>query len=869
MSIVAFITRDTTGTNFHGTGSEGNPSIIDAAAAKDISLNLTPAQVESYARYGDNLHIVLNDGTKVVLNDFYDDAATGAKNLFLSENGSFIEVVLEDKADGMLFAAYEPLDLAGKWSAYDDMVFIGVDRIEPVVAPLIAPALGGMGLLGAGAAAAGAAALVGGGDDDDDGGDNGDPNSPPIITPTVDNPDSTELVGGEDDDGVTITGTGEEGSEVVVNIGTTTVTTIIGEGGTWSVNIPTVDMPNDGIYRTIVNVTGPNGAPYSLVGPTIDVDMTPPEVEITAGTQASSDVVNGEERLDGAVISGTGEAGTTVALTIDGETQTTTVGADGTWSVTFNSTQISTGDYTSEITIVTTDGHGNSTTTTDTLVVDTETSVAINSGQAGGDDIATAAELAAGLALTGTAEANATVSVTLYPAGSVTGVTRTATADASGNWSVTYEAGSLPSGEYDASMSVTSTDLAGNSASSTSSLRIDTDAGEVAISDAAIAGDDTINADERTEGVTITGTATAGEEVTVTLGSASATVLADDDGNWSHEFAASDIPEGTGTLAVTATISDELGNTASDSDSVALDTVVTDFASSSLAAEDGTVNLAEMNEGFDLTGTVEAGSSVTVTINGIAREATVDADGNWSVTFDGEALSEAGATRDAFGTYSATATITATDAAGNVTTLEQDISVDTEFDTPEYRGESNFDGEIEDVSISSTEDDIEVFGVAADGAVSSIDFDLDNSSSSRTKLEFDEPVADGTSLIIRGTDDAGNASSTYVVDQETMGTGDFTGLGDYNIDSLKLVFENGTDGSSITLTEDLIKGLSDNSDTLTIRGGDTDVAHEVSVTGALKTGTETNDAGETFDVYTVGDGGARLLVEEDANVSII
>ena len=73
-----------------------------------------------------------------------------------------IEVVLEDKADGMLFASYEPLDLSGKWSAYDDMVFLDVDRIEPVVAPLVAaPFLGGLG--GLGAAAAGAAIIAGGG----------------------------------------------------------------------------------------------------------------------------------------------------------------------------------------------------------------------------------------------------------------------------------------------------------------------------------------------------------------------------------------------------------------------------------------------------------------------------------------------------------------------------------------------------------------------------------------------------------------------------------------------------------------------------------------------------------------------------------
>ena len=160
MSTVAFITRDMAGTTQHGNFSEGTPARIDADQAKDISLNLSPADVESYSRQGSDLHIALANGQELVLENYYSYNATGGKNLFLSQEGEFIEVVLEDKSNGMLFAAYEPLDLAGKWSAYDEMVFLDVDRIEPVVAPLAAPLFGGLGAAGA-AAGRGAGAGAG------------------------------------------------------------------------------------------------------------------------------------------------------------------------------------------------------------------------------------------------------------------------------------------------------------------------------------------------------------------------------------------------------------------------------------------------------------------------------------------------------------------------------------------------------------------------------------------------------------------------------------------------------------------------------------------------------------------------------------
>ncbi|MCG7624688.1 Ig-like domain-containing protein [Epibacterium sp. Ofav1-8] len=853
MSTVAFIARDALGTNQHGTSAEGSPSIIPTTGAKDISLNLDPTDVESYARRGRDLHVTLADGTVVELDGFYDTASTGPKNLFLSDEGDFIEVVLEDKSEGMLFASYEPLDLSGKWSAYDDMVFLDVDRIEPVVAPLAAPLLGGLG--GVGAAAAGAAVIagVGGGGGGGGGGDGGDGGSDTIV-PTVNDADGTYDVPEGDPDGVTISGTGEAGSDVEVTIGDVVVTTTVEDDGTWSVNVPTDDLPDDGVYETVVDVVAPDGTTYEdLDGPTIDIDSEPPTVIITEGTQSVGDIVDGDEQASGTIITGTGEAGATVSLEINGATQTTTVAEDGTWSVTFTSDEIETGEYETGITITTTDPHGNSTTTTDVLEVDTETAVTIDSGLSGGDDIVTAAEAAAGVAITGTAEAGATVEVTIE------GVTRTTTAASDGTWTVTYPSGTVfdTEGEYDREITVTSTDTAGNTATATSTIAVDTDAGFVQLDDDPIETDDIINAAERADGVTITGTATAGETVTVTLGDASGTTVADADGNWSYDFDASEIDEGTDTLDVTASISDDLGNTETDSDTVALDTEVVNYGSETLQTSDDVVNTSELNSGFTLAGTVEEGSTVSVEIDGTTYPASVDDDGNWSLTLDGDDLGTD--SRDV------TATISATDPAGNVETITQDFSIDTDVDTPTYLGETVILGNIEDVYLDETTDDLALYTVSDSGTATEAEFDL-SLSSGRVELDLETPVADGTNLLVQGTDDAGNTSSTLVINHETVSSELFENLDGHNIDTLNLVFEDSGNGSNVTLTEEMINALSENSDTLVVRGDDS-ADHSVTLTGAEADGTRDVD-GETFNVYTIGDGDTTLLVEDDVNVII-
>ncbi|MFS4581950.1 Ig-like domain-containing protein [Phaeobacter sp. C3_T13_0] len=649
MSTVGYIVRDMAGTKQHGTSADTPQATIATAQAKDISLNLGPSDVESYARRGQDLHITLIDGQVVVLDDFFNTGATGGKNLFLSEEGNFIEVVLEDRTDGMLYASYEPLDLSGKWSAYDDMVFLDVERIEPVVAPLVAPLLGGLGTAGAAAGVVGAAAIVGAGGGGGGGGG--------AVTPTVNDPDATYPVAGSTTDDVVISGTGAPGSTVEVTLGTITETVTVKDDGTWVANFPVTNLPPDGSYDTTVYVKDPSGTEFNLDGPSVVIDTTPPPINVN--TVEGNDHINYIEVADGVEINGTGEAGASISVVFQGITRTTTVTENGTWSVNYGSNEVQTGIYSSTIEVSSADSFGNTSTTTHTVDVDTETRVTINT-QVGADHMISGAEQAAGITLTGTAEAGSSVVVTFQ------GTSRTVTADAQGNWSASYISSEIATGTYDATVTAVATDTSGNINSTSTTIPVDTET--TASLDATQAGDNVISAPEVANGVTLTGQAEAGATVAVTMEGTTRTVTADDQGKWSADFTSSEIRTGEYDASVSVTATDALGNTASTTGTVRVDTETTVALSNPLAG-DNLINAAEANNGVALTGSAEAGASVVVQLGNATRTVTANSQGQWSATFAGSDISD--------GTYDATVTATATDLYGNTASTSSQLRVDT------------------------------------------------------------------------------------------------------------------------------------------------------------------------------------------------
>lgn len=860
MSTIAFITRDQAGTKQHGEFLDGG-SVLDTSSAKDISVNLRPADVQSYQRIGNDLHLVTFDGQTLVLDNFFAEGITGQKNLFLSDDGAFTEVVLDGSAEGVLFPTYEPLDVSGKWSAYDDLVFLDLDRVEPVIAPLVAaPAFGGLGAAAAATAGVvGAGALVGGGDDDDGSDNNGnDNNTPPRIEPTVDNPDAAFQVSGNTVDPVTITGTGAPGSSVAVTIGDQTQTTTVGDDGNWSASFAPNGLPADGNYSSTVQVVAPDGETFDLDGPSVAIDTIAPPVTVTAGTQSVGEVINAEEHNNGTVIAGTGEANAQVAVTINGTTHTTTVAEDGSWSVTFAANEIETGEYETAVTVISTDAFGNATTLNETLDVDTIAPV-VTTQTVEGDDQINAAEASDGVTLSGTGEAGASISVEFM------GEVATTTVGADGNWSVSYAASVITAGEYDSSFTVTSTDAAGNSSTTTHDVTIDTVAPTPTVN--TVEGDDVVNAAEASDGLTLSGTGEAGATVSVAfLGSTRTTTVAQD-GSWSLDYAASAIPSGESNQTASITMTDQAGNTGPTvTHTVEIDTVVDPLTIEALQTPDDIISQSERASGVTLSGTVEPGSTVVVTINSVQRTAVVDASGNWSANFSAADLPE--------GAYAATASITATDAAGNTQTISENFSVDT-FGAPEYHGLSTDSGSIDSLTFEDDISGMSVFSVDDSGNVANISgvaqTDEDRDPFSQT---FGEPqttffinpsanVPDGTTLVVSGTDTAGNSADTLLITEDGV-TGNVlenSGFSGFDIEILDL--DESAD-ANIVITEDNIKALSQNSDTLVVHGGTDDT---ITVTGVTSTETRTIE-GETFNVYTIGNDGATLYVEEDVNVVI-
>ena len=675
MNPIGYVVRDGAGViNRNEISADGSVTPIAAGAGQEISLNLRQGDVQGYQRLGGNLQITLTDGRVIVLEDFFGAAGENAR-LFISADGYLNEVDLVEGADGAVYAAYGETQQWGKWSPSDQLIFLDGTELAHVAAAgdedvsmLGAGLLGGMGsglgLLGAGAAAAGVGLLGGGGSVGGGGGGGGGGEA--RIPPTVDQED-TLSIGGDDvpaeDLVIEITGTAHPDSEVVVTIGDQEITTTSNDEGVWEVNFEGENFPDDGAYDVVVVVTEDNGTVTTLAGPNVVIDLTGPEIAFDDGVVSVGDMTNAQDHADGVEIGGSGETGASIEVTFDGTTHATTVDENGNWGVVFHPGELPGGEYETAVTVVSTDGFGNSTTVSDTVLIDTLTGVAIDGGQAGGDDLINAAEQAAGVTLTGTAEAGASVVVTMN------GFSHTATAGADGIWSVDFASSEIPTGEQAVTVTAVATDIHGNSEITSSTLDIDT-INQVTFNAAAVETDGMINAAERADGVTLTGTTQPGSVVTVEMNGFSHTASVDAAGNWSVDFAAMEVPEGETSAAVNVSSRDAAGNTASTSGSVAIDTEVRDFnLTGTPGGADGVINAAEAAGGATLTGTVEPGSSVMVQLGSVSRAATVDALGNWSASFAASDIPQ--------GNQALAITATATDAAGNTSIVSGAVHVDT------------------------------------------------------------------------------------------------------------------------------------------------------------------------------------------------
>lgn len=344
------------------------------------------------------------------------------------------------------------------------------------------------------------------------------------------------------------------------------------------------------------------------------------------------------------VLNGTAQPGSEVQVRIDTDgdqhanvTYTTTADANGNWAVDLKTATPSSGALpatglsdTNSLEVVGSNKGVQSTLPLTTLHFDDTPPASAEVASVAGDNIITGPEKAAGVTISGTAEANGSVELKLGT------VTRLVAVDANGNWSTTLQADDLPAADGSYTLSATAIDAAGNRAPEVTSKVIMNTTGTAAII-GTISEDGYVNAKEAAAPVKVMGTAEPNSKVALWLTDEKnplAEVQADANGKWE---AGVPLPAGLadGKHALSVTTTNAQGNTATSKAEFTLDkTPPAPAANLKLEGNDTTITSTEAKNGVSLSGTGEAGAKVTVSIaGGKTQTATVGANGGWKVEF--------------------------------------------------------------------------------------------------------------------------------------------------------------------------------------------------------------------------------------------
>ncbi len=463
----------------------------------------------------------------------------------------------------------------------------------------------------------------------------------------------------------------ELGQTVTVTFGGKTYTATVAGDGSWTTSVPAADLAalRDGDATVQASVSNINGNTASATH-AYSVDATAPTFAIN--TIATDDILNAAEAGNPLTISGssTAEAGQTVTVTLNGVTYTGTVQADGSWSVsvpTADLSNLTASQYTVSASV--SDKAGNPATATHGLAVDLTVPV-LTINTVSGDDIINAAEHGQALVISGSStggEAGDVITVTLNSK------TYTTTLDASGNWSVGVPLSDVTAlGSGPQTITATITDAAGNSDDASRTVTVNLTAPTIGIN--TIADDDVINATEKGADLQITGTSNqpAGTTITVTLNGQNYTAITDASGNWSATVPASAVSAlGEANYTVTANVTDSAGNSNSASHNVLVNSALPAVTINAVAADD-IINAAEAGNAQTISGQVTgaaAGDTVTVTLGGNTYTATVQANLSWSVSVPAADI-------QAIGNGNLTVNASVTNGVGNTGSGSRDITID-------------------------------------------------------------------------------------------------------------------------------------------------------------------------------------------------
>jgi hypothetical protein len=430
----------------------------------------------------------------------------------------------------------------------------------------------------------------------------------------------------------TYSGTAEPNSTVAVTVdGVVVGSTPASGAGAWTFTpVAALAAGSHTVNATATDAAGNVSASSSTNTFTVDT-LAPAAPVVTAPTNGSS------TNDTTPTYSGTAEANSTVAVTVDGVVVgSTTADGTGAWAFTVV-TPLAEGAHTVNTTATDAAGNVSSTSNTNTFIVDTATPAApVVTAPANGGSTNDPTPT-----YSGTAEPNSTVTVQVD--GVVVG---TATADGSGAWTFTVV---TPLADGAHTVNTTATDAAGNvsSTSNTNTFTVDTATPTAPVVTAPTNGSSTNDPTP-----TYSGTAEPNSTVTVTVdGVVVGTTTADGTGAWTFTVVT---PLADGAHTVNTTATDAAGNISSTSNT---NTFTVDTATPTAPVVTAPTNGSSTNDTTPTySGTAEPNSTVTVQVDGVVvGTATADGTGAWTFTV---------LTPLADGTH--TVNTTATDAAGNV-----------------------------------------------------------------------------------------------------------------------------------------------------------------------------------------------------------
>jgi len=534
-----------------------------------------------------------------------------------------------------------------------------------------------------------------------------------------------------------VTGTLATGDVVNVYDGTALLGSGVVSGSNWTFTPSTVLGEGAHSFTAVVQNSGGNQGTFSTAAATT-IDTTAPSAP-GINTVATDNIVNALEA--GSSITGANEAGATVSLSIGGNSRVATVSGSA-WTYTLVSADITAMAQGAETLSATqTDAAGNTSTNAGTrsitvdTVAPTVTGVLVSAGEA-----INASEFAAGVTITGAAEAGARVDITFADTTTV----RSVTAGSTGAWTYTLVKADISAmGQGSETFTVKATDAAGNTGTPASTtISIDTAAPTMSAFALTTASDSGTKADGKSNvaSPTIQLTAELGSTLSIDLGKGAGYQAAGTGTGASQTLTAGSAYTLDGSYTIKVKSTDAAGNTTERSGSYTYDATVatpalalaSDTSTGQKVTSSGTVNVTGLESGATWEYSLNAGSTWTA---GSGSSVALTGDGSKSIT------------------------VRQTDTAGNISTASSALAftLDTLVATPTLA--LNRD------TGSSAADKISQFGVVNVSGLEAggkWEYSLNAGTSWTTGTQSSVTLTgDGSkSITVRQTDTAGNVSTT-------------------------------------------------------------------------------------------------------------